>query len=124
MADVAPTHTPAKDVTVHCTGAVVGGRFLRVSANLQGSGHISCAQSAAAGDEFAIAARDKAAGEKVLAIRQGNVSVELGAALVAGALLVTDANGRAVAAGANRPAARLLEDGGIGDFRLVALLLA
>lgn len=123
MADVAPNHTPGKDVTVHCTGAVIGGRFVKVSANLQSTGHYSCSQSAAAGDEFAVAARDKASGEKVLAFRAGIVPMEVGAvAVVAGALICTDAVGRIVAVGANRPTGRVLQDGAPGAFVPVALM--
>lgn len=122
MADVAPNHTPGKDVTARTTGAVIGGRFVRVSATIGTDAMYRVAQSAAAGDEFGVAARDKASGEAVMVIRQGILPVELGATLAAGALVVTDAVGRAIAAGANRPTGRLLQDGVLGDFRPVALI--
>lgn len=124
MADVAPNHTPAKDVTARTTGAVIGGRFVRVSATIGTDGMYRVAQSAASGDEFGVAARDKAAGEAVLVIKGGIVPVELGATLTAGTLLVTGADGRAVAAavGAITGVGRLLQDGVAGDFRPVALM--
>jgi predicted RecA/RadA family phage recombinase len=122
MADVAPNHTPAKDITARATGTIIGGRFVRVSANIGTDGMYRVAQSAAAGDEFAVAARDKVNGEAIMCIRQGILPVELGATLAAGAIVCTDAAGRAVAAGANRPVGRLLQDGVLGDFRPVALI--
>lgn len=122
MADVAPVLFPGDTFTGHATGAVVGGRFVMVSANAQASGHYSVAECNAAGSEVGVAARDKAAGEKVMVYTEGVIPVELGAALAAGALVASNATGQAVAVGTGRPVGRVMADGAAGATAPVKLL--
>lgn len=103
-----PWFEPGTNPTVHATPAAIRGkRFVEVSAAAQGSGPLLSAtseggnivaQEASANTDRAlgVAAHDAAIGEKVMVFRQGVVPVTSGAAVTAGARVVSDSQGRAV----------------------------
>lgn len=94
------------DLTGHVATAVIGKRFVRISAALQAGpalntsttgGNIQIAPATAAGAVFGVAAYDAAAGEKVPVIREGNtVPVTAGGAITAGAGVEVGTAGKAV----------------------------
>jgi hypothetical protein len=100
---------PAATVTAKATAAVTGQRFVNVSGNRTGGGPagglsadlanlIQVAQVGAAGaNAIGVAAQDIASGAIGKVHLRGVVTVESGAALVAGQAVMSDALGRAVA---------------------------
>lgn len=130
-----PKYEPGADLTGHCTAAVTGRRFLVISGDKQPSepvsdstlgGNVLVAPSGADGDVFGVAGYDAAIGRKVKIVRGYGkiVPVESGGAVVAGALVKSDATGRAItAAGTGRTVGRCVKAStGAGQFPLIELL--
>lgn len=126
MPDVVPFWTPGESLTCHVGADVTGGRFVRISgARVNDNPQVGpCgAGQAVAG----VAARDKAAGQKVLVYSKPGqiIPVRCGAALAAGTKVMSDATGQAVAyvAGAGVHVAGVLwDDVANGADGLVRLL--
>lgn len=104
-------YDPGDDLSCHAEAAITGRRFVVVSdpkqagseglaANTLG-GNIVVSPAGADGRALGVATYDAAAGAKVPVMRGHKVvTVDAGAAIVAGAAVSSDATGRAVTAGA------------------------
>lgn len=95
MADMVPFFFPADTLTCHASEAITGRRIVGIADARRDDnptvGH-------AAGGDFGVAARDAVADGKVTVYTVGVLEVEAGAAVAAGALVASDADGRAVTA--------------------------
>jgi hypothetical protein len=103
MPAVSPLFVPGNDHTVAVTAAVVGGRFLNISATQAADGKQQAAHAPAAGAAIGVAATDQASGGDVLVYKTGVVPVEAGAAITAGQRVEAGANGTAVPLAAGIP---------------------
>lgn len=124
MPDVMPHALPGVSRTCHASAAITGGRFVAISGEpVDGNPRVALAGAGAA--VYGIAAQDAAIGEKVLVyVGPGVVvPVEAPGALAAGAIVQSDATGRAVAVGAapNLAAGRLEAAVAAGAFGRVQL---
>lgn len=105
MANVTPRFDPATDITAACTAAVVGGRFVNISATETADGKQQVAHAGAAGAAIGVAATDQAIGGDVLVYKGSKVvPVEAGAGgLAAGVRVEAGAGGVAVTLAAGIP---------------------
>lgn len=127
--EVTEFYTPGAGITGHCSAAVTGKRFVKISGNRQSTRAVSDAtgggnyQVAPAGNgqwALGVAAHDAAINTKVLVhCDPGEVlPVRAGAAIAAGEEVMSNANGEAIpyAAGAGIvPLGRALTGAGLGD---------
>lgn len=96
--DIAPHFLPGHEHTCHANGVIVGGRGVVVATGVnENEGLARVVQAGAAARPYGFAARDKAAGEKVLVYR-GNavIEAETGAAVTHGTGAELDAAGRVI----------------------------
>lgn len=109
--ELIPLYEPGQAITGHCVAAVVGKRFVRVSAAKQagstltpsgadqvGGGNVQVDQAFTAGGPvppFGVADRDAPIGGKVGCVKAGTVPVECSAAITAGTRVMPAADGRA-----------------------------
>jgi len=123
---------PGVNVSGFATALVRAGRFVKVVDGLTASGDIQIAEAAAGERAFGVAERDSAPAtepasytqRRVNCARHGAIArVVAGAAVVAPALVTSDAQGRAVtAAGADIVAGQAVSDAAAaGDIVLVDL---
>lgn len=117
MPDVTPYWKPGSELTAHVEADVVGGRFVDISGpRVDGNPQVSPA--AAAGNAFGVAARDKAAGNKVMLFKGPGaiVPVFAEAALAAGQEVQVGAAAGAVVLAAGRAVGRAVDDAAAGAF--------
>lgn len=123
MTDCTPLWDEGDTLTCHAAAAVIGCRFVSCTTG-RTEGNPTVQHTAAGGDVFGVAARDKNLGEKVMVHRSRDIiaPVEAGAALTAGQLVQSDAVGRAIpyVAGAGViVAGRALDDCPNGGFAVI-----
>jgi hypothetical protein len=104
--DCIPLFRPGEDLTAECTAGVTGKRIVKISAapasgpglaNTADGSNIKVAHCAGATDvPIGVSKYDAASGGKVGVIREGVVPITSGAAVTAGALIMADANGKAI----------------------------
>lgn len=110
MADCVPFFLPGQAPTCHANAAVVGQRFVAiVGASVEGNFRVGV--PAAGGDTFGVAARDTAAGDKVVVYKAGAiVPVEAAAALAAGNEIQVNALGQAILLAAGKARGKCCDD--------------
>jgi len=91
-------YEPGRDITGHCTGDVIGKRFLSISGNRDASGNIAVAHAAAAGRSCGVSRFDALTGKKVTIARGASrvVFVTAAGTIAAFAEVEVGANGQAV----------------------------
>lgn len=124
--DVIQYHDPANKVTAIAGAAILGKRFVVISATRSNEMPVVIQSTASVAHRnafFGVASRDKAVGDNVGVIRTGIVPVIAGAVnLTAGMPVRSDANGAAVVAAAGEAALGVaIEDALAGADVLVAL---
>jgi hypothetical protein len=130
--DMVRTKEPAADVTGQATAAVVGCRFLRISAartnrfNVLGAtgdgNNYRVAHAAAGGPCFGVSKYDQPTiGGKVGVARGGIVTVLAAAALTAGQEVQSDANGSAIVLAAGKSLGYAVDDAANGALAEIAL---
>lgn len=120
--DVTPTHFPGDTVTCHAEAAVTGGRFVDITGP-RVDGNYQVSHATAAGKKFGVAARNKAAGEKVMVVKRGIIGVTATGALTAGQEVEVGANGTATVLAAGRAVGEVVEDAADGELALIDLYL-
>lgn len=122
MADIIPFYKPGDDVTGHCTAAVTGGRFVKISAQKQADGTYSISHAAAGDRVLGVAARDGAIGDRIPVYTEGIVPVQnTGGALAAGAEVQSGAAGVAIVLAAGKAAGQVMADAADGAMAEVKL---
>jgi hypothetical protein len=132
-----PRYEPGADLTGHCTAAVRGRRLLVISGDKQtplgegvtddtSGGNVRVAESGADGNAFGVAGYDAAINKKVKIVRGYGkvVPIVSGAAVTAGDLVKSDAQGRVInAAGTGRVVGRAIETCTAADQLILVELL-
>lgn len=110
-----PYWDPADSITCYAKAAVTGKRFVSISgARKNGQPQVSPTGNGL-GSCLGIAAYDAAADAQVLVWRDPIVPVTAGAALTAGQLVQSDANGQAIVKAAGICLGMALDDAGVGE---------
>lgn len=120
--DVTPYHLPGDTVTGHAEAAVIGGRFVAITGPRVG-GNYQVSHAAAGARSVGVAARDTAAGAKVMLFGGPGTVVDVTAAtaLTAGNDVVVGADGQATT-GAGVIVGVAMDDvaaGAAGPIRLI-----
>lgn len=122
--DVVPFFTPADSLTGHCTVAVTGAHFVKITANIQADGAYSIGLPTGSGDDcVGVVMRDGAIGDRVPFMTEGVLPVVCGAvALTAGMMVQTNAIGEAIVLAAGQKLGRVMADCAIGAIAQVKML--
>lgn len=118
-----PLYKPGHEITCLTTTAVLGKRFVNITANRDaGSGGlIKVGTPAAAGKVFGVAAADAASGSRVLVIRVGVLPVTAAGSITAGSDVEVTATGAVVTLASGTRVGKAIENGTTGVDVMVAL---
>lgn len=122
MAKTTVHYTPAQNVTVKASGALAGGTFIQIAANVDGRNPV--AKTATAGAlAFGVPAHDVDDGGHVMVYRAGHiVDVQASGAIAAGDAVQAAASGKAIKGDGTAPTVGVAVSAAADGFVQVALV--